>query len=163
MLGPDNDEASLGKPDYGSVTTLAGSEQWGFVDGTGQAVRFKIPTGLWRDGSVLDIADSGNLAIRKLDLQTGQVTTFVDHLSTSSLWGDGGFLYTISCGGSCIAAIEMASGIVTVIAGGRQGTTTSSLAVSSASYAESGATEQTFSQPIPRITPSAKLTLCRNG
>lgn len=120
------------------VTTLAGSKQWGFVNGIGEAARFEGPWGLWLAGSVVYIADSGNLAIPKLDLLTGEVTTFVDQRHTLSLCGDGSYLYTISCGGSCIAAIDMASGIVAVIAGGNYPGTTDGIGTAAQLYSLSG-------------------------
>lgn len=64
----------------GVVTTVAGSyptRASGFVDGATSSARFSYPQGLAFDkAGNLFIADTGNHAIRKLDLQTGIVTTF---------------------------------------------------------------------------------------
>jgi sugar lactone lactonase YvrE len=60
----------------GSVTTLAGSAtNFGYIDGTGAAVRFSGIKGLGIDAAgVLYAADSGNLAIRKIT-SAGVVST----------------------------------------------------------------------------------------
>jgi len=60
----------------GAVTTLAGIPGTpGFVNGTGTLARFNIPRGIATDGSSLFVADTGNHAIRKIIIATGEVTT----------------------------------------------------------------------------------------
>jgi hypothetical protein len=61
----------------GVVTTVAGSDAGveGFANGTGTAARFRMPKGIATDGSSLYIADTGNHAVRKIDIGTGAVTT----------------------------------------------------------------------------------------
>jgi len=62
----------------GVVTTLAGTSGMnGYVDDTGAAALFDNPEGLAVDptGSTLYIADTGNYAIRALDIASGAVTT----------------------------------------------------------------------------------------
>jgi len=61
----------------GVVSTFAGSDAGveGFADGTGTAARFRVPKGVATDGSFLYVADTGNHAIRKIELGTGIVTT----------------------------------------------------------------------------------------
>jgi hypothetical protein len=61
----------------GVVTTFAGSDAGveGFANGTGTAARFRMPKGIATDGSSLYIADTGNHAVRKIDIGTGAVTT----------------------------------------------------------------------------------------
>jgi sugar lactone lactonase YvrE len=59
------------------VDTLAGNGVPGFVDGIAENARFRTPTAiaLSLDGSFLFVADTNNNRIRKVDIQTGQVTT----------------------------------------------------------------------------------------
>jgi sugar lactone lactonase YvrE len=59
-----------------TVSTLAGSEETGFVNGNGSNARFNIPNGMCtdRDGNVY-VADAGNHCIRKIS-PTGDVSTF---------------------------------------------------------------------------------------
>jgi len=61
----------------GVVSTFAGSDAGveGFADGSGPAARFRAPKGIATDGSFLYVADTGNHAIRKIELGTGIVTT----------------------------------------------------------------------------------------
>jgi DNA-binding beta-propeller fold protein YncE len=62
----------------GAVTTLAGTSGMnGFADGTGAAALFDNPEGLAVDptGTTLYVADTGNGAIRALDISSGAVTT----------------------------------------------------------------------------------------
>ena len=60
-----------------TLSTLAGALfvcDW--ADGSGAAARFKNPLGLaWRDATHLLVADSGNQAIRSVDVSSGAVTT----------------------------------------------------------------------------------------
>ena len=60
----------------GTVTTIAGGEP-GFRDGTGREARFFEPGGLARIGDVLIVADTGNHALRRVDLSTGVVTSLL--------------------------------------------------------------------------------------
>ncbi|MBO9541384.1 hypothetical protein J7643_12415 [bacterium] len=73
----------------GIVTTVAGSyptKASGFVDGATSSARFSSPQGLAFDkAGNLFIADTGNNAIRKLDLQTGFVTTVAGGYFAGSL------------------------------------------------------------------------------
>ncbi len=58
------------------VTTLAGySGEWGGTDGTGEAARFYMPTGITTDGINLYVADLNTNAIRKVEISSGKVTT----------------------------------------------------------------------------------------
>jgi sugar lactone lactonase YvrE len=61
----------------GVVTTFAGSDAGveGFANGTGTAARFRMPKGIATDGSFLYVADTGNHAVRKVDVGSGAVTT----------------------------------------------------------------------------------------
>jgi sugar lactone lactonase YvrE len=62
------------------VTTIAGTANtFGSTNGTGAAARFKCPNGLAVDpaGATLYVGDSGNRVVRRIDLATQAVTTFV--------------------------------------------------------------------------------------
>lgn len=60
----------------GEVSTLAGSK-CDIAEGIGTAAAFNAPAGLALDGARgLYVADSGNFAIRRIDLETRQVRTF---------------------------------------------------------------------------------------
>jgi hypothetical protein len=61
----------------GVVTTLAGSGTQGNVNGTGTAASFNFPAKLALVGNFLYVMDTNNNAIRKVDVTTGAVTTFV--------------------------------------------------------------------------------------
>ena len=75
----DRDNSSIRKitPD-GQVTTVAGIDSEGFQDGSLDNARFNFPLDLavGPEGN-LWISDSGNNAIRKIDLAAGQVSTVV--------------------------------------------------------------------------------------
>jgi hypothetical protein len=60
----------------GVVTTLAGSAP-GFRDGTGAEARFFEPGGIARIDRVLIVADTGNHALRRVDIETGAVTSLL--------------------------------------------------------------------------------------
>lgn len=62
----------------GVVTTLAGTNTSGFVNGTGTAARFNFPTGIAINSSAttLYITDRDNHAIRALSLSNNAVTTY---------------------------------------------------------------------------------------
>jgi thiol-disulfide isomerase/thioredoxin len=62
--------------EYGTVTTLAGGAP-GLRDGTGAEARFLEPGGVVRIGEVLIVADTGNHALRRVDLASGVVGTLV--------------------------------------------------------------------------------------
>jgi len=64
----------------GVVTTLAGSTSSGSVDGTGSAARFDTPMGITIEGNNLYVADMYSLAIRKIDITSGVVTTVAGQL-----------------------------------------------------------------------------------
>jgi sugar lactone lactonase YvrE len=64
-------------PNKGKVTTLAGSGEAGYADGTGTAAKFNAPIGLAisKTGKVLFVADRDNHRIRKVNTETKNVTT----------------------------------------------------------------------------------------
>src|SRR5205814_1627085 len=69
-----------------TVTTIAGALLVsGYADGTGAAARFTDPMGMdWLDSTHIVIGDSGNSAIRILDVTTGAVST----IAVTHDWGD---------------------------------------------------------------------------
>jgi sugar lactone lactonase YvrE len=107
----------------------------GTADGIGSAARVKGPTGLVSDGAgSLYFADSGSHLVRKLDVQSGAVTTIagapvaslgVDGVGAAarfdqpwSLALDGnGHLYVGDIGDQTIRKIDLQSGAVTTLAG----------------------------------------------
>lgn len=62
----------------GNVTTYAGAQQGGLVDGSLLQARFQAPTGLVIANGYLYVADTMNNAIRRIDMSAGQVSTYVD-------------------------------------------------------------------------------------
>lgn len=60
-----------------SDVTIIGTGEQGYVDGTYGQAQFDNPQGLALDGNVLYVADTGNHAIREIDLSTQTVRTLV--------------------------------------------------------------------------------------
>jgi len=97
------------------VTTLAGSTLGeygaGFTDGTGSAASFSTINGIATDGTNLYVADTGNLALRKIVISSGVVTTMLkDYIySGTSVWSpyglcaDGRGLFVTATGSSTTA------------------------------------------------------------
>lgn len=116
----------------GVVTTLAGSGSEGSDDGTGGAASFKNPNSITIDGTHLYVADTGNHKIRKIEIATGAVTTLAGSGSYDSADGtgamasfgsprgittDGAHLYVTDSDYSKIRKIEIATSVVTTLAG----------------------------------------------
>lgn len=59
----------------GEVTTLAGSKIRGFNDGNGTSATFNYPRGITINGSNLYVADYFNHTLRKIVIDTGEVST----------------------------------------------------------------------------------------
>ncbi|MFK7904169.1 MAG: T9SS type A sorting domain-containing protein [Chitinophagales bacterium] len=79
----------------GSVSTVAGSGEDGFLNGEGEVAKFNYPRGIVidKDGN-LYVADSWNHRIRKIDLATNEVTThagggFFTGVGSAGDWKDG--------------------------------------------------------------------------
>jgi sugar lactone lactonase YvrE len=118
----------------GKVTTLAGNAGApGNQNGSGKAARFNHPTGvaLSPDGTFALVGDTGNRAIRKIDVATGRVTTLASlnpaNIIGPALLSDNPLPITIDPQG-CTAAvadsqthtikrIEVFSGLISPIAG----------------------------------------------
>jgi sugar lactone lactonase YvrE len=77
----------------GSVSIVAGGGVPGTANGTLLAARFNAPAGVAVDvsGSYLYVADTGNHAIRLIDLGGGEVSTFAGQMAVSG-YADGGAL-----------------------------------------------------------------------
>lgn len=118
------------------VTTLAGATSAGFSDGALDAARFNAPQGvaLSSDGGKLYVADSGNNAIRVVDLEAGTVSTLAGGGAAGSrdgtgaaarfndptglaLDGTGKILFVGDYGNHTIRSIALATGAVVTIAG----------------------------------------------
>jgi hypothetical protein len=128
----------------GQVSTVAGSTagEPGYTDGPSAEARFVHISGLAWDasGSVLYVADSGNHAIRKVELPGGEVSTvagstagepgYTDGASSEArfnnpsdlVMGAGGtFLYVTDTFNHSIRAIELLGGQVSTVAGSTAG------------------------------------------
>lgn len=131
---PYSDDYVAAISDTGVTTTVAGLPGTsGFLDGVGAGARFSSITGLAHDGNGnVYVSDSGNNAIRKIDLATGEVTTLAGSQQAGSADGVGaaarfsgpcgieadsaGNVYVADCGNHTIRKIDSA-GTVTTIAG----------------------------------------------
>jgi hypothetical protein len=129
------------------VTTIAGPAQGattsGDTDGTGNAARFNLPIAITNDGVNLYIADTNNNKIRKMVIATGAVTTLAGPAQGTTTSGDldgtgnaarftnikgittdGTNLYVSEQSIKKVRKIVIATGVVTVLAGPANGTTT---------------------------------------
>jgi hypothetical protein len=135
------------------LTTIAGKvATGGWADGGGSAATFNLPLGMWGDGANLYVADSGNSVIRKIDLDTNNVTTIIgtpltpgteDGIGAAGrltdpigLWGDGIFLYVSDDDGFNIRRISAAGTLPYAISsnGGSSTTTSGSTSVTTVGY-----------------------------
>lgn len=118
----------------GEVSTLAGSDQVGAVDGVGLNASFSEPDGLVLDGlGNLFVADAGSHTIRRIELSSRTVTTIAgsgspgarDGLGASAqfnrpcgLAADGnGYLYVADTGNHLIRRVQVSDGAVITFAG----------------------------------------------
>ncbi len=134
----------------GDVTTVAGSGNAGFADGTGTVANFSSPTSLCVDGSGnIFVIDTGNHKIRKIT-PAGIVTTlagstagFADGLGTSAKFNSplgitidsSGNLYVTEDGNNKIRKVSP-TGDVTTIAG------------TTAGFADGAANAAMFNAPV---------------
>jgi len=61
----------------GNVSTYAGTGQKGLVNGAKESAQFNTPTELVISGGYMYISDSANNVIRRIDMATGQVSTYI--------------------------------------------------------------------------------------
>ena len=73
-------------PRTGIVSTLAGNGTSGTRDGIGRGATFSFPIGIVAQGRRLYVADGGNFAVRRIQLETKEVLT----IPASELPGDAG-------------------------------------------------------------------------
>lgn len=121
------------------VTTYAGTipgTAWvttGFTDGIGTAAKFDLPKGITTDGTNLYVADSNNCILRKVVIATAAVTTLAgtgktcgttDATGTAARFGavtgittDGTSLYVADRSNHTIRKVDIATGVVTTLAG----------------------------------------------
>jgi sugar lactone lactonase YvrE len=105
----------------GAVKTLAGSAGTaGDTDGPGVVATFYEPTWVAYDGSghVL-VADSGNFAIRRVDVTTTEVTTVAGggYVPEGLAFDGRGILYVVDSAYSTIRQVDVNTGATSVLAG----------------------------------------------
>jgi hypothetical protein len=115
------------------ITTVAGKVlESTFRDGILDEARFSSPAGVWGDGENLYLADSGNHAIRKIDIRNQIVTTIAgdpnasgteDGIGTAArfhsptgIWGNGAELYVTDVGNENVRRISLTTAEVTTVA-----------------------------------------------
>ena len=121
--------------DEGRELMRFGSGEAGFANGPSDRARFRDPQGLAADAGAIYVADTGNHAIRRIDRQTGQVTTLAGNgrrgyvLESAVPFGDaelaspwdlalsGGTLYFANAGTHQLGYIDFARAEVVRLAG----------------------------------------------
>jgi sugar lactone lactonase YvrE/type II secretory pathway pseudopilin PulG len=100
----------------GTTSVFAGSSSAGSVNAVAGSARFSSPTGLTTDGMHLYVADTGNNAIRKVNLASGSVTTLLTGVSSPrGITYTGGYLYVGA--GPRILRVDPVTGASTVLSG----------------------------------------------
>ena len=117
-----------------TVSTFAGSAGNNGWSNSDTGAKFDTPIGITTDGKNLYVADSVNNTIRKINISTGIVTTLAGNAtvnpgsangignaatfnSPSGITTDGINLYVADTGNNTIRQVEIASGLVSTIAG----------------------------------------------
>lgn len=103
----------------GTLTTIAGNHQYGFVNGADESAQFAGPedVAVYGDGEQIFVADTGNNVIRKIE--GGNVTTFLSGLSgPKGLALDGDTLFVSDTGNNRILAISRNGGTATTFVSG---------------------------------------------
>ena len=122
--------------DDGAVLDVIGSGMPGLADGGAREARFLGPQGMARAGELLFVADTGNHAIRLVDLSEGSVTTVVGDGQQDTDWTGSpgplegrrlnspwdlelahGVLFVAMAGSHQIVGIDLEGGYVAVHAG----------------------------------------------
>ena len=140
----------------GMVTTLAGSGSSGNADGA--AATFNQPMGISVEGNKLYIADSGNNAIRTVDIETGVVSTLAgagikgsaDGIGTAASFSSpkdiavkDHNLYVADSTNNAVRKINIETGSVTTLAG----TSASKDGVGNGGTIDGAGNEASFSEP----------------
>ncbi|HEY1695426.1 MAG TPA: hypothetical protein VGG39_24825 [Polyangiaceae bacterium] len=104
-----------------AVTTLAGTPGTsGAGDGTGAAARFYQPTWIAYDGKDrLYVSDSGNFAVRAIDVASGIVSTVAGggFVPEGLVVDKTGALYVVDSAYSSIRRVDVVAGTTTLVAG----------------------------------------------
>lgn len=140
----------------GSVTVIAGSGVAGTADGLGAAAQFYNPSFMTSDGTNLYVSQVGASinptnngdAIRKID-SSGNVTTLVSGaqaIDPEGLALSGNVLYWANRSSHQIKSFNLATGVITVIAGS-----------GAASSVDGTGTSATFNQPMSLVSLNGKL------
>lgn len=150
----------------GTVTSIAGDGTAGSVDGTGIAAQFNTPQGMTTDGTYLYMATLTGRRIRQIEIATGVVTTLAGNGTSGSLDGtgtaatftslrgittDGEFLYLVDQGSHRIRKIEIATGVVSTLAG------------SSTGFLDATGTAAQFANPLDVTTDGTFLYIADQG
>jgi len=130
-LNPTNSGGAVSKTN--TVFLLAGGLLPGAQDGTGNLAGFNRPMGVVRDAvGNLYVADSYNNMIRKVNVLTQEVSTFAGSTTAGAVNGtgtgasfktptglaiDATYLYVADAGNNMIRKIDLATGVVTTVAG----------------------------------------------
>jgi sugar lactone lactonase YvrE len=105
----------------GAVKTLAGNAGTaGDADGTGTAATFYEPTWVAYDGAGhVFVSDSGNFAIRRVDIATAAVTTVAGggYVPQGLAFDGRGRLYVVDSAFSTIREVDVTSGTTSIFAG----------------------------------------------
>jgi len=147
-----------------AVSTLAGKAGTaGSADGIATRASFDLPKGITTDGNSLYLADLNNHTIRKIDIDSGMVTTLAGMAGKKgssdgkgaaarfnrpyAITTDGSNLYVTDSNNHTIRQIDIASGVVSTIAGG----------VGEVGYADGMAREARFFIPEGITTDGTNL------
>jgi sugar lactone lactonase YvrE len=139
----------------GAASTLAGSGLRGASNGVGAAASFNHPSGITTDGSSLYVGDSGNNLVRKIDLATGSVSTLAgsglrgaangsataaSFNTPSGITTNGTSLFVADMYNHSIRKIDIATGVVTTLAGSGVGGSSNGMGTAATFNAPAGLT-----------------------
>ena len=100
------------------VTTLAGlAGTAGTTDGTGSEARFNEPWGITNDGENLYTISLHGNGIRKIEINTGVVTTFAQGVEGTGLTTDGMNLFVADKYSRVIKKVVISTGVISTLAG----------------------------------------------